>query len=427
MSAAAVLGILVYLFLLGGLVTLNSTFLTLALPIVVYLAGAMISRPPKTTYHVLRRVRPQRIRPGFPLHVEVEVSGSPGGAGILQVRDAFPAGLSLIKGKATALTWFKGEEGVRFEYEVSGRRGVYDFSTLELLWSDALALFTQRTFAPASGQVVVLPYAPKVKHVAIRPRQTQVYAGYIPSRVGGRGVEFYGVRSYQTGDALRHLNWRLNTRYAEAFFTNEYVRERVAEVWLVLDARLRSEIYRSESSLFEHSVTATAALAQAILSEGNRVGLLVYGGFLDWVYPGYGKVQNERITYTLARAQPGESLVFAQLEHLPTRLFPLHSQIILISPLQPEDASILIHLRARGYSLIVLSPDPIAFEAQEIHDEAGQWGLRLAMLERKLLFAKLRQAGVQVLDWDVSVSFEAGMHGVLMRLPPWHFLQGVRA
>ncbi len=428
MPARSLLVVFTYILILVGLVTLNGTFFMLALPFIVYLVVGTLDGSHAHTYTARRRVHPYRNRVGEPIAVQVEVTCQGEGQCLVQVRDDLPQGLSLVQGSASILSRLRCGEQVLLEYQASGKRGVMDFPPLEIIALDALALSGHTTHVPAPAQVVVLPYAPKVRHVAIRPRRTQVYAGNIPSRVGGRGVEFYGVRHYQAGDALRHLNWRLNARHPEALFTNEYVRERVAEVWLILDARLRSEMYRSGESFFEFSVMAAASLAQAILTEGNRVGLLVYGGFLDWVYPGYGKVQEEHIARTLARARTGESLVFAHLEHLPTRLFPLHSQIILVSPLHPEDASLLIRLRARGYNLIVLSPDPIAFEAREMRlEEDGDWALRAAQLERRLLFAKLRQAGVQVLNWDVSIPFEAGMHRVLMRLPPWHFLQGVRA
>jgi hypothetical protein len=46
-------------------------------------------------------------------------------------------------------------------------------------------------------------------------------------------------------------------------------------------------------------------------------------------------------------------------------------------------------------------------------------GARLANIERKLLFNKLRQAGIIVLDWDVSVPFGQAMQSALSRLWMW--------
>jgi uncharacterized protein (DUF58 family) len=310
---------------------------------------------------------------------------------------------------------------------IRGPRGIYTWSEIEVTIYERLGLIRRQPILQAPGQVFIVPETPNLKRIAIRPRQTRVYSGSIPARLGGQGIDFFGVRSYQAGDPLRHINWRVSARHSGALFSNEYEQERVADVWLLLDARQRSNVHKLQGSLFEYAVTATAGLAQALLNDGNRVGLLVYGGFLDYTYPGYGKVQRERIWQALARARPGGSLVFDQLENLPTRVFPLNSQIMLISPLHAEDQEVLIHLRARGYSVQVISPDPITFERDELsHERSDELALRLAHVERVLLLSRLRQAGVHVVNWNVNVPFDRAMHHSLTRFLPWFHLGGVR-
>ena len=44
----------------------------------------------------------------------------------------------------------------------------------------------------------------------------------------------------------------------------------------------------------------------------NRVGLLVYGRFLDWTFPGYGKVQRERILLGLRVDRPAPQMMGAE-------------------------------------------------------------------------------------------------------------------
>ena len=95
-------------------------------------------------------------------------------------------------------------------------------------------------------------------------------------------------------------------------------------------------------SLLEHTVTAAATLADAFLAAGNRVGLFVYGGGIDWTLPGYGKRQRERILQALARVRLEEHQVFRHLGHLPTRLFPIRSQLVLVSPLRLADREDLV-------------------------------------------------------------------------------------
>jgi uncharacterized protein (DUF58 family) len=146
-------------------------------------------------------------------------------------------------------------------------------------------------------------------------------------------------------------------------------------------------------------------LAQYFLGEGNRVGLLVYGNFIEWTFPGYGKQQRARIMAALAGAELGDHAVFKELRYLPTRLFPSESQIIVVSPLRGDDVYPLRFLRALGYRVLIVSPDPIAFEKRLLPDgRLRDMAQRIARMERDATLAKLRRSRVQVVDWDVSGS-----------------------
>jgi uncharacterized protein (DUF58 family) len=411
---------LIYLSILVGFATLSGGVLVLAIPLLLYLGLGLLYGPQKLELEVKRSVSPQRAQPGaiIDVHLTITNLGSP--LEELLLEDQIPHGLDLIEGDPRVLTCLASQEKVEIVYSVRGNRGVYRFNDVRASANDPFRIFRQTRVFKSPGRTFILPEFPRLKTVAIRPRHTRVYSGSIPARQGGSGVEFFGVRQYQSGDPRRHINWKVSARHVEALFSNEFEVERVADVWLILDARIRSDIRIQQGSLFEHTVTAAAALAQALLLQGNRVGLLTYGGFLDWTFPGYGRIQREHILRALTRAHPGESLVFDRLENLPTRVFPLHSQLMLISPLHPEDQSILIHLRARGYQVIVISPDPVAFENNELATQKhGELGLRLARMERDVLMRQLRHAGVLIFNWDVSIPFDRAMRVSLSRLLPW--------
>jgi uncharacterized protein (DUF58 family) len=229
-------------------------------------------------------------------------------------------------------------------------------------------------------------------------------------------VEFFGVREYQPGDPLRWINSRASARHLQTLFINEFEQERVADVGLILDARQQSDVHSPEGSLFEYTIQATAALADVFINAGNRVGLFIYGRSLDWTFPGYGKVQRERILRALANAELGSGQVFEKLEHLPARLFPARSQLVLVSPLLPQDTEELTKLRANGYQLLVVSPDPIAFEQKGLKQEREViLAAHLARLERGLLLDKLRQAGIRVMEWPVDTPFQQAAHAALSR------------
>ncbi len=113
--------------------------------------------------------------------------------------------------------------------------------------------------------------------------------------------------------------------------------------------------------------------------------------------------------------------MFDQLDLLPTQYFPAKSQIVLVSPLSPDDTSMLIRLRAQGYQVLVISPDPVSFEAQALGDSPDvALAARIARLERTLQLRYLRRAGVQVVDWRVDRPFDQVIHATLARTPQWH-------
>jgi uncharacterized protein (DUF58 family) len=206
----------------------------------------------------------------------------------------------------------------------------------------------------------------------------------------------------------------------DKFYANEFQQERVADVGIVLDGRLRTNEFASHHSLFEYSVQAAASIADALLNQGNRVGLLVYAAYLAWTFPGYGKIQKERILHALANARTGESQVFSDLEHIPTRLFPPKSQILLISPLSEDDLKPLIHLRAQGYDVMVVSPNPVKFELSYLPgNETIQLAGRVVHMERILLLQKMGRAGIHALDWEVAEPFDLFVRRRLSRSPFW--------
>ena len=66
-------------------------------------------------------------------------------------------------------------------------------------------------------------------------------------------------------------------------------------------------------------------------------------------------------------------------------------------------------LRARGYQVLVVSPDPInhrqiSFDRE--FDPDHKLGYRIAALERNLLIKQIVQAGIQVLNWQVETPLQ---------------------
>ncbi|MGE5376975.1 MAG: DUF58 domain-containing protein [Bacteroidota bacterium] len=419
MSRSLFLSLVTYSLLLIGIATLQGEFIALALPLVSYLLIGYLQAPEDVDLKATRHLSIERAAPGQEVEVTVTVTNQGPGLEEILLQDRVPPGLTVRDEASRHLVRLAKGEAYIFRYTVSGPRGGYGFGGLEVRAGDQLSIKSSNLHVEAKGRLFVFPSVTRLRHIALRPRQTRVYAGTIPARAGGSGTEFYGVRGYHPGDPPHSINWRASARYADTLFANEYQQERVADVGIVVDGRQKTNEFTRGHSLFDYSVQAAASIADALLNQGNRVGLLLYSTYLGWTLPGYGRIQRERILHALANAKTGDSQVFSDLEHIPTRLFPPESQIVFVSPLTEDDLKPLIQLRARGYDVLVVSPNPVKFETSYLGNSNPNVDLaaRVLRMERTLILHRLQRAGIQVVDWDVKDPFDQVAKRMLGRAP----------
>ena len=175
---------------------------------------------------------------------------------------------------------------------------------------------------------------------------------------------YVSARPDQPGDPARRINARASARRDDAWYVTELEQERVADIGIIVDARARADVRRGGDSLFEHSIGAAAALSTAFLQRGDRVGVLLYGNAIEWIMPGYGALQRERLLRAFARASTGDRAALERFDEIPLRLFPARSHLIVISPLMPGDAAMVVRMRGRDRHVLVIVPDPVDFEHQ---------------------------------------------------------------
>ena len=430
------LGALILLLVILGLAVQNGRALALALPLLVYLGAGILPlhRGPKLT--AARALTRSRVSAEETVTVTVTVTNQGLAIDELLLEDHPPPSLAILDGVPRSFTSLPTGATVQWSYEVSGNRGEHVWQSLTFQARRHGDLEAHLGEISADSRLMVLPRFERLGPVVLRPRQTRGFAGPIPARTAGSGVSFYGVREYRTGDPLHWINWRLSARRTGTVYTNEFEQERIADVGIVLDARAQS--YPDRDEAFEAAVMAAGSLSDRFLDDGNRVALLIYGYSWERVHPGYGRVQKERIHQRLAEARTGTNYALESLEYLPTRMFPSRSQIVMVSPLQSGDGPVFRALRAKGYSVLLVSPDPVSDErahggtpegrknaaprtarsrstptTDRRRIEARELALRIVGLERAILLSTLRRVGVQVIDWNpgdpLSGALRAGL------------------
>lgn len=125
------------------------------------------------------------------------------------------------------------------------------------------------------------------------------------SHRAGAGLEFSQFRSYQPGDDLRRVDWKLYGR-SDRFFIREAEAETSLSVRLVLDATA-SMAHREPDALptFDYARFLVAALALLAQRQGDAVGLYALaGGRVEQLPPSRQPQQLHRLLHRLDALEP---------------------------------------------------------------------------------------------------------------------------
>ena len=391
--------------LLAALAGRNGALALMTLPFLFYLTAGLIAAPNEVRLRASRSLDKSRCEAGDEITQILTIENAGADAPCLFIRELLPPSLRVTDGILTRRVALPANEKVDMQYRFTAPRGCFEWQTIAVMISDPFGLFERRCELAAPARVLVLPPTVPLRKLPVRLSHTLHTVGPNLSRLPGTGIDFWGVREYHPGDSLRWIHWQAAARHPKQLFTKEFEREEMANVGLLLDARTLTERSTGGENLLEHSIKATASMAKNLLQMGNRVSLLILGDRFVRVFPGTGKRQLIRVLDRLAECKSGDKNLFNALKYLPVRLFPANSMIIVVSPLQASDFPSLARLRAEGYRVLLVSPDPVNFLASGSPDTpAASLAIRAARLERKALLWRIRQMGIGVIDWPVDQS-----------------------
>lgn len=197
--------------------------------------------------------------------------------------------------------------------------------------------------APARGahvaleEMIALRFPARQLRLSRRNRALSVLAGPNKSNFRGRGIDFEEVRSYQPGDDIRSIDWRVTARTGSAH-TKVFREERERPVLVAVDQR--SSMFFGSSHCFKSVLAAHLAslLAWSALDAGDRVGGLVFNG----------------VSHQEIRPRRSRKTVLALL----SQLAAYNQSLPLTAPASSGFADILANLRRivrPGSSLFIVS------------------------------------------------------------------------
>jgi uncharacterized protein (DUF58 family) len=271
-----------------------------------------------------------------------------------------------------------------------------------LSWQDPAGL-VERDVAWSPTDLVIERYPAELVHIgAVRLERTIAAPGETLSRRIGPDGEFFGIRYAAPTEPPRRVNWPATARTGHLML-NEFQAERTGDILLLIDARPTRLGARLDAQLLSLSVAAAHGIAESFLREKARVGLAVYGEFLDTVPLASGRTQRLRMRTALQKVRltlsPGPTERCAVSLR---RYFPPGVTTIVFSSLEDEESRYLIlHLRRRGFPVVVLSPSalPIVTAHPTLSAEDEALITRIAYLIRRDRIARTWE-DAPVVDWD---------------------------
>jgi len=271
-----------------------------------------------------------------------------------------------------------------------------------VVWRDPMGLVERAAVAPVEP-LVISRYPPELLRIGtVRLERTTLLPGETRSRRIGDSGEFHGIRTARPEDPPRQINWLASAR-AGRRLANEYDLEKTGDLLIVLDARPTILGTAADEHLFSIARAAAVGLCDSFLAVKARVGLGVFGEFLDAVPLATGRTQRIRLEaalkrshLTTARSPPERCAVSVR------RVFPPGITTVVLSSLADDaSADVSPYLRRRGYPVVVLSPSPLPLltAGSTLSDEDERLAQRIARLVRRNRIARAWKEAPTI-DWD---------------------------
>ena len=361
--------------------------------------GLLVERRPMVSVTLI----PDRARAieGETVALELDVKAS----APVELYLRLPQDLELVEGANPFAV--DGDEVVTLRVRAA-RWGAYVPGIVYVRGYDRFRVVRWETRLDARTPLKVYPHTEYLRSIA-RPLRTQVFSGNQVARERGDGIEFADLRPFVAGDLVRRVNWRASARRQE-LWVNDYHPERNSDVILFLDSF--AEARRGDASTLDQAVRATAALAARYLREKDRVGLVSFGGTVNWLLPATGVLQLYRIVDAALDSRIVLNYAWRNLDVVPRRTLPPHALVLAVSPLLDERAtSALLDLRARGFDLAVIEVSPVEYVAPG-PSESDRVGHRLWSLKREAQRTRYERAGVPVAIWSEDTSLAGALEEV---------------
>jgi uncharacterized protein (DUF58 family) len=327
----------------------------------------------------------------------------------LDVELRVPERLDVDGGEGRRILALNAGETRTLEYAITCRGwGAFRIDSVRLVARDPLHFRRVEATVESTATLRVYPSVDRLRRLA-RPGATRPVSGSRPAAVAGEGIEFAELRFAAPGERARRINWRATAARGE-LLVNDRLPERSSDVVIFLDAL--GVAGPRDATTLDDAVRAAASLTAAYLRERDRVGLLRFGGDLEWIIPGSGLRQQYRIADAVLESQVARTYRWRNASLIPRRVLPPQSLIVALTPLLDWRVTrALLNLRRRGYEVSIVEVDPVPYLVG-VKATVAPTVWRTWLLERDATRTRLAGAGISLASWDTSAPIAAAIEAL---------------
>lgn len=221
------------------------------------------------------------------------------------------------------------------------------------------ALWWRSSRVGESALAKVYPnYVPALNYGLLATADRAELMGIIRPRNRGVSKEFHQLRDYHEGDALSQMDWKATARF-NRLITREYQEERDQTILIVPDCSLRTNVVDGELPILDSLLNAAILLSYIALGQGDKVGLMSFGGENRFLSPVKGSTGMSQILHHLYTYQSTRD--YGDYSDLVTRILTTQRKrclVVILTNLRTEnqfDSLSALQLLTRQHLVLLAS------------------------------------------------------------------------
>lgn len=284
----------------------TSNLIWLIVPIIVALSISirfMQSTDTLPQLHVERYIKEKRYKENDIVKIvltientsEIDIRG--------ELFDVLPSNCFLMEGSNIVLLYIEPGEKVQISYSIRFPvRGQQLIGPTMVRFHTEGELLHITTKYEILSEILIIPVPERITKYNIPPSFLTQIGGSFRSKIVGEGMDFTGIREYQTGDNLRRINWKQTAKY-QTLYSNEYEINRAGDFFIVLD------LTEEDNLIADSEVRVVLGLATYLMNNRCRIGLVTIAEYVHIIPIKAGKRQLIEMTEHLTRLK---SIPFSQ-------------------------------------------------------------------------------------------------------------------